>query len=334
MDSKDIVDKRVFVEHSDKSNKIHELLELIKKSHFDTVLRDKCEDLGKACKIVIKTNLAAASQFNYPYFTDPDLVDALVDYVHKKGYSNVKVVESETKAVLGDPRLKPELIAQKVGFRHPVFNLSSDERASVKCKDNKEIDLAKTMLDANLVINFAKAKNHDWMRMTGALKNMYGTIPHLDKHSLFHKKKSGLNIEEATACVNKITPSDFVFVDWIDSVDGNEKSYYSKPIEHTDFKPVFPLRLIAGKNPIAIDKYLSAKMGYEEDDIPILQEELRQKEDFVLKDDDVVGDDLSPLQFWKKVSDLTRVKVKIQDSLPVPDKLTGYFIRKYHFDVV
>ena len=324
---------KVFVQKVNDTTKKEELLQLLDTSNFLSILNQKCNAKKKqkdACKIVIKSNIAPASQKNYHYYTDPELVDTIVDHLSKKGYKNIKIVESETNAVDADPNLTPDKIAEKLDYKHAVFDLSKDTRQKVSCKDHS-LELADTMLQADFIINMPKAKNHDLMKMTGALKNMYGSIPNKNKYRLFHKKTSGLNIEEATACVNQITRPDFVIVDWIDSVDGNELSYYRKPIEQTDFVHVTPKRIIASENPLAIDKYLVKKMGYNENDIPIMIEE-KKFGNISLNPEDVIGDDLQQLN-WKKLSALTNIKAKLQDKLPITDDIIAWGIKGYYFDV-
>jgi len=324
----------VTVQKTTKKEKLKNLNKLLNNSGFNTHILSLCnKESREKCSIVIKPNISPASQKNYPYYTDPEIVEFIVKRLEKMGFNNVKVVESDTNAVKAFKELTPRKIAKELGYKNEVFNLSKDKKRAILYK-GKKIYLAETMLNADIIINVPKAKNHDLTIMTGALKNMYGTIPDYNKYRLFHKEESGLNIEEATIAVNHATPSDFTIVDFIDSVDGNEKSYYRKNIKETNFKP-FPSRmLIAGKNSVAIDKFLVAKMGYKEKDIPILQEEIEEFGDFKLKNSDVKGSNLIPLKNWKKLSKLTNIKAKFQDNLPISDKIIASGIRMYTFDVI
>ena len=155
---------------------------------------------------------------------------------------------------------------------------------------------------------------------------MYGSIPDLNKYRLFHKKKSGLNVEEATTAVNFITQPDFNIVDWIDSVDGNEVSYFR---EKVTYQHVQPNLLLAGRHPLAIDKVLASKMGYKENELPILQDAKRFGD---VAQVPIIGGDNSVLPQWKKLSVLTNWKAKLQDKLPITDSIITNGIRMYNFD--
>jgi len=63
-----------------------------------------------------------------------------------------------------------------------------------------ELTLSKRLFHS-FTISFAKGKNHDLMRFTGALKNMYGAIP-MDEYQAFHHRRSGLDVADAILAVN------------------------------------------------------------------------------------------------------------------------------------
>jgi uncharacterized protein (DUF362 family) len=144
--------------------------------------------------------------------------------------------------------------------------------------------------------------------MTGAIKNMFGTIPVRDKLQQFHWKESGIGMEEAAVAVHEITPPDFNIIDMIRSVDGSDEHVSTKQI--TDF--VEPHLLLAGKDPLSIDKVLATKMGYDENEPPVTKEMLNVREDFDIKKSDITGGNLSRIRIgdreWRKVPWSTRLK--------------------------
>jgi hypothetical protein len=146
--------------------------------------------------------------------------------------------------------------------------------------------------------------------MTGAIKNMFGTIPVRDKLQQFHWKESGIGMEEAAVAVHEITPPDFTIVDMIRSVDGSDEHVSTKKL--TEF--VEPHLLLAGKDPLAIDKVLATKMGYDEDEPPVTREMLKVRENFDIKENDISGGGLSRIRVegheWRKVPLGTRIEWK------------------------
>lgn len=318
---------RIWAEPANRENKINALDNIIKKSQLFGLLRNKIEsdDL-----IAVKTNLATASQIDYHNYTDPVLVDHLVDVIENNGYSNVVIVESPCNALLGYPELTPDNMGRLIKFRHPIHDLSKDRRIKIQFK-KKSVDFSAFMLHCKSIINFAKSKNHDLMFFTGALKNMYGTYPDADKYRLFHHKKSGFYIPEATWMVNHVTPPTFNIVDMVDSIDGEQVAYLKKEVG--DFPHYQSNLIIAGEVQLAIDKFLAYKMGYEELKMPMLQAELTFARDYTIQPSMVEGS-LIPFPNWRRVSGFLNFKAKFIDKLPVSDDLIGAGIRMYKFPII
>lgn len=116
----------------------------------------------------------------------------------------------------------------------------------------------------------------------------------------FHGKRSGYDVAEAIKKVYEKTPPTFTILDFIVSVDGEDKHFSSKAL--TDQKHVGILA--AGEDALAVDQYLHIKMGYDPHKSPLLKPfKLHEKID-------VIGDDLTPLKDWEKVPITTRIGYK------------------------
>lgn len=308
-----------------RDNKEAKLRSLLNQSKLFTLLH------SRSMSIVIKVNLAPASQVAYRYYTDPVLVNELCYMLRSRGFNNVQIVEAETNFVMAYPELTPDRIAKHLEYEYPVIDLTTTVTKTVYYK-NHPVKLSKTMLDADFIINFPKAKNHDLMLMTCCLKNMYGSIPDPNKWRLFHKKESGLNITEVTHLVNTKTPPNFNIVDFIEGIDGDEVSLFKKPISTFRYYPSH--MLIAGRDSLAIDKYIALKMGYEQNESPIVAYEAGQRGDFDVQDVDLVGSNFRPLSKWKKISRGLNTKARLQDKLPVSDAMVAIGLKMYHFDFI
>jgi len=282
--------------------------------------------------ILIKANFAPASQKAYHYFTNPRYVNLLIKYLQNEGFSRIAIVESETNAKLGHSQLTPQFIGKRLGFEGTIIDLSTEKQEPIRWK-RSTVDLASIMLNPkNFIINFAKPKNHDLMFFTGALKNMYGSIPHFNKWRLFHKKESGLSVAEAILMVNYSSPADLILCDFVESIDGNEVSYFKHPI--TDFPYYYPNRFIAGKYPLSVDKYLASKMGYGLEESPVLKVVSDFTHDYGIDASFIEGDTLDAFPDWKKVGLMLNLKAKTQDLLPVSNELVGKGIRMYEFSIL
>jgi uncharacterized protein (DUF362 family) len=270
---------------------------LLQRSGFYTALDGACA--GKStCKVVIKPNISIAVQKNLLNYTDPALVDWLASRIEKDG-RDVAIVESQNAFTLVRKDHEPVAVAKNIGYTRPVVNLSVEEKIDVPYKGGK-ITVSPRVRDADFVVNFPKGRSHMQRRMTGALKNMYGAIPDMDKFELYHWKESGVSVEDAIVAVNHSTPPDFTIVDMIDTIDGEDEHVsFTKLDEH-----VSPRLLMAGKDPMAIDKAIAVKMGYGQNAPPVTAAEVDFRGDFDIREPGLVDGSLGAIMIdgkpWKK----------------------------------
>ena len=300
---------KVFVKKNiTESMKFDEMDKLLVISGFWDDIDQVCTKVKKktksSCKVVIKPNISIASQKALKSYTDPMLVEHLMDELDKRGYKNAVIVESENMYAIGFPEHTPDKVGKNIGYIHyPVINLTINEEPK-ECFDGDKpkthICLSKRMLDADYIINFPKGRNHCIYKMTGALKNMFGTIPVREKIYQFHNKESGMDVPQAIQFVYQKTPPDFTIMDWIISVDGEDEHFSKEALSyHKDVG-----RMIVSKDTLAVDTYLQQKMGYKPFESEITQP---FKNDTEIE---VIGDDLNAIKDWKKVPWRTRTGFK------------------------
>jgi len=84
---------------------------------------------------------------------------------------------------------------EDIASRLPVelnYNVDSTVVVNDKCKVIKKLSVIDVMLNVDKVISVSKLKTHGMMRFTGAVKNMFGTIPGLTKAE-YHFKMPDLD---------------------------------------------------------------------------------------------------------------------------------------------
>jgi uncharacterized protein (DUF362 family) len=290
--------RRVWIEEGvDPAKKIERLDRLLQRSGFYSALGNAC-DGKKKCKVVIKPNISIAVQKDLLNYTDPELVDWLAGRMEKDGH-DVAIVESPNALTLIKKEHEPSGVGRNIGYVHPVTNLSLGPSIDVPYKEGK-ITASPIIRDADFVVNFPKGRNHAQRKMTCALKNMYGAIPDANKFELYHWKKSGVSMEDAAVAINHSTPPDFTIVDMIHTIDGED--------EHVSFGKleghVTPGILMAGKDPLAIDKALAIKMGFDQNEPPVTKAEVDFRGDFDIREPGIVTGSLGTItidgQPWKK----------------------------------
>lgn len=149
------------------------------------------ENIFPNAKVFLKVNLLSKKLPEDCVTTHPAVVRAVAEYV----------IEQGAQAIIGDspggPFTEAALrgIYQATGMHevailtHAMLNYDTDS-VEVRLQEHKaleRIEMVKAILDADLIINLAKLKTHVMMTYTGAVKNLYGTIPGLTK-AAYHMK--------------------------------------------------------------------------------------------------------------------------------------------------
>ena len=123
----------------------------------------------------------------------PDLL--LIHRVVEVLLSSVdRVVIGETRSMIHDPatqfdRLGLKCLEDCFKDRVKAVDLSEDElvRVSVPRPHAVQwIDLPKTVIEAEVLVNVAKAGTHITTGLTCALKNLFGLLPQKEKYRVFH----------------------------------------------------------------------------------------------------------------------------------------------------
>ena len=152
----------------------------------------------------------------------------------------------------------------------------------------KVVDTSSFVTDADVVISLPKLKTHDLMRYTGAVKNLFGTIPGLIKPAYHVKLQTtdqfaGMLLDLAGFVHPALTVMDAVV-----GMDGDGPSA-GRP---------FPIgAVLAGADPTAVDVAAVALVGNDPLAMPTIAQAVRRGwTTGRVADLDIVGDDLAALQ--------------------------------------
>jgi uncharacterized protein (DUF362 family) len=211
--------------------------------------------------IVIKPNLMMFTHREDPVatYTDPELVEHLVNYIRDQGYKNLKIVESQN--CFGNWYLHREVlhVAQVAGFKpkdhgYKFIDLTEDSvphRYNGRWLNQDDDIIGKAWRDADYRISFAKNKTHIEDYYTLTLKNVYGTNPMQDKMYEYHAKREWYGV---TFDMLKAFHPDFGIIDAFYSSDG--------PLGFKGtFNPKPTKMILASPSLIAVDIIGSKMMG-------------------------------------------------------------------------
>jgi uncharacterized protein (DUF362 family) len=202
---------------------------------------------AKAESVVIKPNLCYYWDAATGYTTDPRVVAAIIDRVREEYGRDVKirVAEADASAMRTKYAFKMlgyEKLAQEKKIE--LFNLSEGglEEKSVSVGSRQmQFKVSPLLLNSDLLINVPKLKLMRVVKITCAMKNMFGAIG-TPRKVVYHKF-----LNEAVVGINKILRPHLTIVDGLVA-----SGRYTQKLN----------LLMASADPFAIDWIASQIMGY------------------------------------------------------------------------
>ncbi|MDD9305005.1 MAG: DUF362 domain-containing protein [Desulfobacter sp.] len=264
--------------------------------------------------------------------TDPLLVLALVEYLHKKGYPNISVVESSNAYELTYTERNPVTVMTAMGLNGGVHTYVSGRpemtahvascqgsllpyRLVDLCADTTKIStdqmpdnvlkLSTAWLNADFRISFAKFKTHVYGGYTFLIKNTYGCLPEVNKMWHYHRPTG---CARPTIVQLKKCPVHFGIIDGVIAADGWMGVKWDRAI------PRRPGFILAGKNIGETERAACRIMGVD------VERSLMTKEaiDFLAETAELDGQ-IRPLKKWRNVPGF------IVSGFPVTEKYYQYY---------
>jgi uncharacterized protein (DUF362 family) len=228
-------------------------------------------------------------------FTDPDLVEHLIDRIYEKGYRNIALAEARsTYASFFTNRDVPTL-ARYLGYKsrnYRVIDLSEDTVPHDFGNTLGRHEVHPEWRDADYRISFAKNKTHSYAYYTLTIKNIYGALPRANKFKEYHCA-TNMGIYKPTIDYLETFPVHFGFVDAYLSADDIFGIFADK-------EPNFTETVIAGDDLIAVDWVASSKMGLD----PMVSEYMKESVSRFGKPEITLIGDHSLYSNWKNVPDI------------------------------
>jgi len=237
--------------------------------------------------VLIKTNALVPSVREKRVVTDPEIVRALCEMARDAGASRIMIGDSPGFGPVNAVYKKCGLIEVLSGI--PVEILEFDDLVEVKGKEFPKIAIAKAAMEADIVINVAKAKTHGQMGLTLAVKNMFGCVPGLRK-SQWHLR-TGTDVRMFARLLVDIASIVNPPLNILDGVIGQEGN---GPSNGDPRKFNF---IAASDSPFALDIVASEILGYPHNDLPtyVAAKDMGIKP-FKTSDINLIGDPIQQFQ--------------------------------------
>ncbi len=218
--------------------------------------------------ILLKPNMLSKSTPDKAVTTHPVVVEATVLALENLGAKaeNITIADSS-----GGPQNPVVLSAnyRTCGFADVADRTGANlytklESVPVKTHGTmvKEFELLSPVVDCDVIINLPKFKTHVMTGMSGAVKNLFGTVPGLKKAEFHMRFPDKDNFANMIVDLCETVRADFTIVDGIVGMEGDGPG--SGTPRH------FGL-LLAGENPYYIDGVICGMMGFDLTIPPIMK---------------------------------------------------------------
>lgn len=237
----------------------------------------------KGKKVVIKVNLLSAKKPDKAVTTHPEVVASIAREFINAG-SEVIIADSpgglynqgvmQTVYSTCGMNTAAEESGAKLNFDmgHRSVNFPQGKYA-------KEFNIISPVLDADFIINVAKLKTHGLAYFTGAVKNLFGTIPGLEKAGFHSKYPNKYKFNGVLIDICEYIKPGISFVDGVIGMEGAGPS--GGKVKHVGV-------IGASLNPYALDLAMSDLVSLPKSKIPILKEATIQE---------LVPEDVGKLEF-------------------------------------
>jgi len=246
--------------------------------------------------IIIKPNFSFMySLTDISTFTDPRLVEHLIDRIHERGYRNIAVAEAQSTYTVFFTNRDVPTLARYIGVKgknYKVIDLSENTETYEYGRTLGSHRVHPTWRDADFRVSFAKNKTHSYAYYTLTIKNIYGALPMKNKFKEYHCNKELGIFTPAIDFIDEF-PVHFGLIDAYISADGPFGIF-------ADVEPNFTSTIIGGDNIVAVDWVGASKMGYD----PTISEYMQLAvERFGKPKIRLIGDH-SPYPGWRNVPEI------------------------------
>ncbi|NQT24392.1 DUF362 domain-containing protein [candidate division KSB1 bacterium] len=215
--------------------------------------------VNKGQTVLLKPNMLSAKSPDMGVTTHPFVLEALINQIKKVG-GEVWIGDSPSGVWKGIQRYWKNTgflnLADRTGAK--LVNFEADGTVERQVAGRK-YHLAKTVFDADVVINVPKMKTHGLTLYTGAVKNLYGTLPGFQKAKYHKEFPNPTDFSQVLLDIYECVQPALTIMDAITAMEGNGPAT-------GDLKDVG--LLLASTDGVALDTVANAIMGFKQNEVP------------------------------------------------------------------
>ena len=203
-------------------------------------------------QVLLKPNLLTAANLERAITTHPTVVQAVAELVQEAG-GTVLIGDSP-----GGPIKSPPPVWRKGGMTEVAERTSARlvlfDGVEWKRLNGNDYYIARPVLEADLVINLPKLKTHILTLYTGAVKNLYGTIPGRRKREIHYRAPGVQDFGHVLLDVLELVQPGLTIMDGVFGQEGNGPGMGGTPRQYGC--------LASSTDPVALDSVIAQALGY------------------------------------------------------------------------
>ena len=260
-----------------------ELLDKAVEEQFSSLgIRD---DIRPGMRVTIKPNLLTGRKPDFAITSHPELIMAIIRWLKKEGITKITVADSPG-GLYTPSALKAIYSVCGYGMfeEHLNYDCSFREIHTPESFKTRSFNIITPLLETDYIINVAKLKTHSMTGVSAGIKNMFGSIPGLQKPEMHYRNPDLDDFSNMLLELSLTAKPDLTVIDAIDGMEGNGPSGGDK--RHLGL-------IFASKNVYAQDWEAVKIMGLAPESISMLRQ-AREKGLFDPQETELVGDAVAP----------------------------------------
>ncbi|MBR6531609.1 MAG: DUF362 domain-containing protein [Clostridia bacterium] len=231
------------------------------KKHFE--VHNIRDEIPQNAHVLLKPNLVTDKEAAFSVTTNPQFVFAVVKYLHEIGVKNITVADCPGGALLLFSQMQD--VYQKTGysFLSNYAELNTDFESTDVSTDegfvNRKFNIINVVNEADYIINLPKLKTHNMTCLTAGVKNIFGTIPGLQKPAFHAKYPAVKDFSNMLVELAATVKPDFTIVDAVDIMEGNGPTNGKKRYLGLTF---------SGKDVFGLDSFITKTVGVPQEKVP------------------------------------------------------------------
>jgi len=238
----------------------------------EAAVKEACDKAGfpdsSGKSVLLKPNILMGADPEKAVSTHPAVLRAAIRYAKSRGAARVLVGESPGFQVGAAAFRKSGLL--QVAAEEGAEWVDFTEAVQVENPEGKVVKnftVSKAAMEADILVSLCKLKNHTFMYYTGAMKNLFGCIPGLQKpqfHMRFHERT---RFGQMLTDLNLALRSEFSLMDAIVGMEGPGPG-------SGDPRPIGVV--LASRDPVALDRTACRIIDLDPRHVPYLEDALER----------------------------------------------------------